>query len=160
MGKDYGKIIYRKETGAYVVGKLCVPHPDDNSVPEEVRDAFAPQWADVHAYAEAHPEMVTEEGPCVPPVPTIEGLAARVRAERDRRITATDYLVMPDYPLDTDKLEEVKAYRQALRDLPQQPGFPWGGPDNPECPWPEKFVTQIDWPELTVNANIKAKLSF
>ena len=29
MGKDYGKIIYRKETRAYVVGKLCVPHPDD-----------------------------------------------------------------------------------------------------------------------------------
>ena len=43
---------------------------------------------------------------------------------------------MPDYPLDTDKLEEIKAYRQALRDLPQQPGFPWGGPDDPECPWP------------------------
>ena len=49
---------------------------------------------------------------------------------------------------------------QDLRDIPQQPGFPWGGPDDPECPWPEKFVTQIDWPELTVNANIKAKLSF
>lgn len=94
------------------------------------------------------------------PEPTTEELAARVRAERDRRITATDYLVMPDYPLDTDKLEEIKAYRQALRDLPQQPGFPWGGPDDPACPWPEKFVTQIDWPELTVNANIKAKLSF
>ena len=28
------------------------------------------------------------------------------------------------------------AYRQALRDLPQQPGFPWEGPDDPVCPWP------------------------
>lgn len=88
------------------------------------------------AYAEAHPECVTEEQPYTPPVPTIEDLAARVRAERDRRITATDYLVMPDYPLDTDKLEEIKVYRQALRDLPQQPGFPWDGPDDPACPWP------------------------
>lgn len=70
------------------------------------------------------------------PEPTQEELAASIRAERDRRITATDYLVMPDYPLDTDKLEEIKAYRQALRDLPQQPGFPWGGPDDPECTWP------------------------
>lgn len=136
MGKDYGTIIYRKETRSYVVGKLCVPHPDDNSVPEEIRDAFAPQWADVHAYAEAHPEMVTEEQPYVPPVPTTEELAVRVRAERDKRITATDYLVMPDYPLDTDKLEEIKVYRQALRDLPEQLGFPWNGPDDPACPWP------------------------
>lgn len=136
MGKDYGTIIYRKETRAYVVGKLCVPHPDDDTVPDEVRRQFAELWADVDAYAEAHPEMVTEERPYTPPVPTVEELAARVRAERNRRITATDYLVMPDYPLDTDKLEEIKVYRQALRDLPQQPGFPWGGPDDPACPWP------------------------
>lgn len=77
-----------------------------------------------------------------------------------RTLIAVDHLVMPDYPLDANKLEEIKAYRQALRDIPQQPGFPWGGPDDPACPWPEKFVTQIDWPELTVSANIKAKLSF
>ena len=60
----------------------------------------------------------------------------RIRIERDKRIAETDYLVMPDYPLDTDNLEEIKAYRQALRDLPQQPGFPWNGPDDPACPWP------------------------
>lgn len=134
--KDYGKIIYRTETRAYVIGKLCVPHPDDDTVPDEVRRQFAELWADVDAYAKAHPDMVTEEHAYVPPVPTVEELAARVRTERDRRITATDYLVMPDYPLDTDKLEEIKVYRQALRDLPQQPGFPWGGPDDPACPWP------------------------
>ena len=134
--KDYGKIIYRTETRAYVIGKLCVPHPDDDTVPDEVRRQFSALWADVDAYAEAHPEMITEEQPYVPPVPTVEELAARVRAERDRRITATDYLVMPDYPLDTDKLEEIKVYRQALRDLPEQLGFPWNGPDDPACPWP------------------------
>jgi hypothetical protein len=134
--KDYGKIIYRTETRAYIVDKLCVPHPDDDTVPEVVRRQFSAMWADVDAYAKAHPDMVTEEQAYAPPVPTVEELAARVRAERDRRITATDYLVMPDYPLDTDKLEEIKVYRQALRDLPQQPGFPWNGPDDPACPWP------------------------
>ena len=142
MGKDYGKIIYRKETRAYVVGKLCVPHPDDDNVPDEVRRQFSALWADVDAYAKAHPDMVTEEQAYVPPVPTAEELAARVRAERDRRITATDYLVMPDYPLDTDKLEEIKVYRQALRDLPQQPGFPWDGPDDPACPWPVEAIVK------------------
>lgn len=134
--KDYGKIIYRTETRAYVIGKLCVPHPDDDNVPDEVRRQFAELWADVDAYAEAHPECVTEEQPYVPPLPTLEELAASVRAERNKRLALTDHLVMPDYPLDANKLEEIKAYRQALRDLPQQPGFPWNGPDDPACPWP------------------------
>jgi hypothetical protein len=74
--KDYGKIIYRTETRAYVIGKLCVPHPDDDTVPDEVRRQFAELWADVDAYAEAHPEMVTEEQPYVPPVPTLEEVKA------------------------------------------------------------------------------------
>ena len=115
MGKDYGKIIYRKETGAYVVDKLCVPHPDDNSVPEEIRDAFAPQWADVHAYAEAHPEMVTEEQPYVPPVPTLDEVKAaklsEINAAADRAI-ATLTATYPDRELATfDKQEsEARAY--------------------------------------------------
>lgn len=127
---EYGHISYRPWDDSYVITKNNLPY----HVPNE--GEYAEEWAEVRAYAEAHPECVTEEQPYVPPVPTIEDLAARVRAERDRRITATDYLVMPDYPLDTDKLEEIKVYRQALRDLPQQPGFPWNGPDDPACPWP------------------------
>lgn len=134
--KDYGNVVYRKETGAYVIGKFCVPHPDDESVPEAIHKQFSAMWADVDAYAEAHPEMVTEVQPYVPPVPTVEELAASIRAERDRRIAATDYIVMPDYPLPADKLKEIKVYRQALRDLTQQQGFPWDGPDDPACLWP------------------------
>ena len=113
MGKDYGKIIYRKETGAYVVGKLCVPHPDDDTVPDEVRRQFAELWADVDAYAEAHPEMVTEEQPYVPPVPTLdEAKAAKlseINAAADRAIATATY---PDREISTfDKQEsEARAY--------------------------------------------------
>ena len=60
---------------------------------------------------------------------------ARLRAERDRRVAATDYLVMPDYPLGDDAKAAVSAYRQALRDLPQQEGAPWDG-GGEETPWP------------------------
>lgn len=119
---DYGHI--KKRDSGYIITKNGLPY----WVPREDKE-----WESVQEYATAHPECVTEEPPYVP---TTEELAASLRTERDRRITATDYLVMPDYPLDTDKLEEIKAYRQALRDIPQQSGFPWNGPDDPACPWP------------------------
>ena len=59
----------------------------------------------------------------------------RLRAERDRRLTATDYLLMQDYPLDNTHKEAVRLYRQALRDLPSQDGAPWDG-GGKETPWP------------------------
>lgn len=77
------------------------------------------------------------------PAPTIEELAVSVRTERNKRIAATDYLAMPDYPISQENLEEIKVYRQALRDIPQQQGFPWNGPDDPKCPWPTLDETTI-----------------
>lgn len=65
-----------------------------------------------------------------PPV-SLEILAENARLERDRKITETDYYMMPDYPSDPKDLEEVKTYRQALRDITKQSGFP------KEVTWPE-----------------------
>lgn len=55
---------------------------------------------------------------------TDEELAVRVRMHRDSLISRTDFYVQPDYPSDPTGLEAVKAYRQALRDIPEQSGFP------------------------------------
>lgn len=63
-------------------------------------------------------------------VPDPVALAAQARAKRDALLSASDYYVMPDYP--GENLEAVRAYRQALRDLTKQPGFPF------EINWPEK----------------------
>ncbi|MFS8930937.1 tail fiber assembly protein [Cupriavidus taiwanensis] len=49
-------------------------------------------------------------------------LAAMVRAQRDALILATDWTQLPDVPEETRL--RYAAYRQALRDVPQQPGFP------------------------------------
>lgn len=60
----------------------------------------------------------------------------RLRAERDRRLAETDYLLMPDYPLSEGQRTVLQVYRQALRDLPSQEDAPWDG-GGEETPWPE-----------------------
>lgn len=58
------------------------------------------------------------------PEPTDEELSTQARTERDRKIAKTDYYMMSDYPSNPQNLEELKIYRQALRDVPKQEGFP------------------------------------
>lgn len=62
---------------------------------------------------------------------------AEVRAQRDSLIAKTDYLLAPDYPISAKDLEKVKAYRQALRDVPSQEGFP----DN--VVWPDEVTYTV-----------------
>jgi hypothetical protein len=78
-----------------------------------------------------------KEGECpVKPQEQIEAEAfAALRAERDKRLAETDYMFTSDYPLDETKKAAYTAYRQALRDLPAQPGAPW---IDGEIPWPVK----------------------
>jgi hypothetical protein len=55
--------------------------------------------------------------------------AEDVRSERNRLLSKTDYMVLPDSPHDT---AEVRTYRQALRDIPEQSSFP------DSVVWPER----------------------
>lgn len=54
-------------------------------------------------------------------VPT-EILKARVRYKRDSLLLQTDYVLMPDYPCSNKG--DFMAYRQELRDITKQEGFP------------------------------------
>lgn len=63
---------------------------------------------------------------------TEEELAKNLRQKRDLLLTETDYLLMSDYPIADKDLDLVKVYRQALRDVPGQVGFPRS------VEWPEK----------------------
>ena len=49
-----------------------------------------------------------------------ERKAAEVRTERNAKITACDWRVLPD----VSNSDVWKTYRQALRDIPAQSGFP------------------------------------
>lgn len=48
--------------------------------------------------------------------------SANIRAERNRRLVDCDWTQLPDAPVDHI---EWATYRQALRDVSSQPGFPW-----------------------------------
>lgn len=55
---------------------------------------------------------------------TDEDRAKAAREKRDELLTETDYLLMPDYPISSEALVALKTYRQSLRDVPEQSGFP------------------------------------
>lgn len=63
---------------------------------------------------------------------TDEEKAVNIRAQRDRLLAETDYLLMPDYPLAGESLDALAVYRQALRDITTQETFP------SSVAWPEK----------------------
>jgi hypothetical protein len=56
-----------------------------------------------------------------PPAPTSEELAAQARLRRNDMLTVSDWTQMPDAPVDR---QAWAAYRQALRDVTGQDGFP------------------------------------
>lgn len=66
----------------------------------------------------------------------IESLANAARAKRDALIKDTDFYVLPDYP---NAPQGIAEYRQALRDITEQPGFPHS------IQWPE--LAAVDAPE-------------
>ena len=62
-----------------------------------------------------------------------------MRAKRDALLAETDFLMMPDYPLGEEDATALKTYRQGLRDVPTQEGFP----------------TEITWPDFPATLSKK-----
>ncbi len=71
----------------------------------------------IEQYAEAAPV------PAVPE-PTEEQQEMQIRAQRNLLLTQCDWTQLPDAPLTTEQKQEWAEYRQALRDVPEQAGFP------------------------------------
>lgn len=58
--------------------------------------------------------------------------ADAVRSTRNKRIAECDWTQLDDTPVGNAGKLAWASYRQALRDLPDQPGFPW------DITWPTK----------------------
>ena len=54
-----------------------------------------------------------------------ENVAYEVRKKRDSLLSKTDWTQMKDTALSQEKQQKYATYRQALRDIPQQEGFPY-----------------------------------
>lgn len=88
---DYEQIIHRVFDDSYVITKNGMPYHVYPYAAE-----FAEEWDAVFAYAEAHPECVTEEKPYVP---TLEELKAAKKARIDAETSAA-ILAGFDYAVD------------------------------------------------------------
>ena len=101
-----------------------VAHPVNLATLEQIGTAWIPEWI-----------------PANPPKPTEDQLAAmwakhaqahaditaaqNARSQRDTLLAQADVAINKESDAGTsEQLAKLRAYRQALRDVPQQPGFP------------------------------------
>ena len=97
-GKTHGYILGAiSDTQYYVEAGVPVPMPPKPS-PHHVFDYTTKQWIDPRTHETQWPF---------------------IRSERDRRLLASDWTQLPDVPLATK--EAWATYRQALRDITEQP---------------------------------------
>jgi len=93
-----------------------VKAPVDWADPNGRETASAPRGSGVEIGAERQ-----EDGSWVMPKPPLEEREKAVRAKRDRLLKASDWTQVADAPVDQ---AAWATYRQDLRDIPQQAGFP------------------------------------
>lgn len=85
-------------------------------------------WAPLYNWLAAEEQLATVEvgiagsdAVALPAEPTDEEL---VLGRRGAELTTSDWTQLPDVPLTQEKRNEWAAYRQALRDITNQAGFP------------------------------------
>ncbi|NCC05481.1 MAG: hypothetical protein EOM37_15920 [Proteobacteria bacterium] len=102
-----------------------------------------PYWLPLSGDTHGSPARYMQEVGPIPadavttePGATAEELFISLRVIRDAKLAETDKMLLSDYPISADALSAVKAYRQTLRDLPDQDGAPWDG-GGELTPWPD-----------------------
>lgn len=113
--------IYKPLEEDFIIGEYGSKSPNNSP------NTFS-KYSELAKWCNSNNAMIVDRGyyyEVVPiPEPTEEELARNVRCTRDDKLSETDYLVDSDYPISEENLAEVKVYRQALRDITEQEGFP------------------------------------
>lgn len=116
-----GTRFYKPLEEDFILGEYGSKSPNDSP------NTFS-KYSELAQWCNSNNAMIVDRGDyyeAVPvPEPTNAELAEGIRIKRDSLLSETDYYLMPDYPNDAKNLEELKTYRQALRDITKQSGFP------------------------------------
>lgn len=105
------------EYGVVLVGETELPNynPDTERVveltPVKVNGTWKQKWK-VEALSAEEKQQI------------LDGKAAGIRSERDRRLDETDWTQFNDSPLSEESKLAWQVYRQELRDITTQEGFP------------------------------------
>ena len=83
------------------------------------------QWVMAWQVTPANAEEIAER---------LERKSEEVRFERNLRLAECDWTQLPDSPIPSADKAAWTTYRQQLREVPEQAGFPW------QVEWPAKLV--------------------
>lgn len=107
---------YTPEIHGDNIPETCVEITDD-----QWRELLKNQGERIVDISSGKPEVKPREKP---ESEILEGLAHQARMERNALLEEADKLVWKAEDKDDPRLPEYRAYRQALRDIPDQEGFP------------------------------------
>ena len=105
--------VEREDGTHYIYDKYSADAPDRPALGQYIS-------GNLDAWIEAYEEAEIEE------------VAAAARRARDALLAETDWTQAPDAPFTEEEYQAWRLYRQALRDMPQQEGFPYA------VAWPDK----------------------
>lgn len=112
------------EFGVFPVVRTERPQVDHTKITTEAHPVkMGEEWVQQWTISDASEELVAER---------THEKAVSVRTERDAFLNATDWVVTKSFEAGESVPSEWQAYRQALRDVPSQAGFPFN------VTWPVK----------------------
>lgn len=104
-----------------VVGHQEIDHTKNATQGMPVYVSERGRWEQTWIITDATPEQIAER---------TDNKANEVRMQRNAMISSSDWTQLDDTPITNAKKLAWATYRQALRDIPAQAGFPW------EVSWP------------------------
>jgi hypothetical protein len=115
-----------EEFGAYPVQPTPQPAYDYTVNLSRTAVKQGDQWVEEWVSTPATPEEITER---------TDNQAAAVRSERNQKLADSDWTQLADSPLTPEAKSAWAFYRENLRMVPDQPGFPWN------VQWPPQPVS-------------------
>ena len=114
-----------KSYGVFAVSEQPMPQTDRFSycVKRHLPELIDGEWVIVWDVIQKTEEAIAEK---------TELQKVEIRDSRNGKLSACDWTQLPDAPISAEKKLAWGAYRQALRDVPLQAGFPW------DVVWPTK----------------------